>query len=207
MAPEKPARNKKLILILSIIIPVVIIGAILGVLAELGAFRKAPPDYLSFDKNNIYRMPDLEEYPSFSFKYADYWTINELNMDGKEYLVSFDHGFDLWEDLHIMDWEFIEYYKSMNAEEKLSMKEIFIENAVGEIDSPDVIEYRDYGEDGSHLIVSNRKGGISKWYFNVIEKEGFVALYRLIGDEDYYDKWGEYLIDSVEERLSVYVDE
>jgi hypothetical protein len=67
-----------------------------------------------------------------------------------------------------------------------------------------VVEFQNYGENGIFISTYLIDMGVTKVYYNIIEQEDIFVLHFVGGLENYYDKWGKYLVSSArEERLFI----
>jgi hypothetical protein len=191
------------------------------------------PDDLSFKEKNISRArehlddEEILNFPSISFMYPDDWydlfcgpfTLDHLS----DYMIAdymieyYTPGHELFEWIEIWDWKTNEHYKSL-IEEGISKGDLalkilldlwnlnnieeFIESAENE--GAEEVEIQNYGENGVFMSSYIEDMGVIKSYYDVIEQENVFVFHFVQYTEDYYDKWGKYLVYSARnERLFI----
>jgi len=181
------------------------------------------PDDLSFGEKNITRLREhlddveISDFPPVSFMYPDDW-IDLVCPDVSYYLIEYyPPDTERFETIEVVNWETNEYYKSL-IEEGISKGDIALKVILDKLNLSDwkeleeiienqgseVVEFQNYGENGVFISIYIKDMGVTKSYYDIIEQEDIFVLHFVGGLENYYDRWGKYLVNSArEERLFI----
>lgn len=181
------------------------------------------PDDLSFEEKNITRLreylddEEILNFPPVSFMYPDDWS-DLICPDVSYYLIEYYlPDIERFETIEVADWETNEYYKSLIEEgiskgdlalkvilDKLNLNDRKELEEIIENQGSEVVEFQNYGENGVFISIYTKDTGVNKNYYDIIEQDDIFVLHFVGGLENYYDKWGKYLVSSARnERLFI----